>query len=279
MIGLVQKAGYGGVLNGTMRLNLDEWEEDLAPSKKKPSKPERPKKEEVGWTLLCPRDEAFKGLNLTRLLADEVGLKSFVRQHIIPVPTSASAMAWDYLSPWARTRLDEEEGGDDAEESSRPLPVTDEATYSSLLSTNAVHGDIVFRLMGSNINSFLVGIKGAKGKEGAADFARVLKWGRTTITSGSKPSAESFTTDAGQTALHDLTLKDNRPTNLRSGVILIDRPLVPYVEGWWATWGQAILLAAVGTLAIKGSMVWFVWWWKGKESEATFEPIGGTEDD
>lgn len=292
MIGLVQKAGFGKVLNGTMKLDLDEWEHGLigSPVSSKLSKNRKkgkgeednpkPKKEEVGWTLLCPRDEAFKGINLTKVLEDTEGLKAFVRQHLIPVPASSSSESWEYLNRKPRVKL----AAPDEEEDARPIPVEDEATYSTLLSSNSVYGDIIFRLTGSNVNSYLVGIKGAKGKGGAEEFARVLKWGRTTITSSSTPSTPPSNSTGSQSPFEFLPSTEwaslgDRPTTLRSGVILIDRPITPFVEGWWMAWGQAMTFGAFGSFAIVGWWTGVVMWWRRKESEATYEPIGGHDDE
>ncbi|KIO28769.1 hypothetical protein M407DRAFT_22026, partial [Tulasnella calospora MUT 4182] len=292
MMGLVQKAGFGKVLNGTMKLDLDEWEHGLigSPVSAKSSRNRKkgkgqednpkPRKEEVGWTLMCPRDEAFKGVNLTRMLEDTEGLKTFVRQHLIPVPASSSSESWEYLNRKPRAQLSSEEEEEDA----RPIPVEDEATYSTLLSANSLYGDIVFRLTGSNVNSYLVGIKGAKGKGGAEDFARVLKWGRTTITSSSPPATPPSNSTGSQSPFESLPsvewdLLGDRPTTLRSGVILIDRPLIPFVEGWWMAWGQAVTFGTFASFAIMGGWTGVVMWWRRKESEATYEPIGGHDDE
>ena len=288
MIGLVQKAGYGGVLNGTMRLDLDEWEDGFNQPRKKSKggkeKEPRPRKEEVGWTLLCPRDAAFKNINLTQLLEDKLVLREFVRQHIIPLPAAESSLAWEYLNPSARPSLSFQDTPD--EEQGKPLPVSDEATYSTLHSAAALHGDIVFRLSGTNTNSYVVGIKGASAKEAAVDFAKIIKWGRTVInpTSGG-PISMPLPPVSQQTNLQHMGslsfLTDDSPTTLRSGVILIDRPLTPLIEGWWEKWGQAVAVGIFGSLSIMAFWTGTVRWWRGKEREATFEPLGGhgTEDD
>ncbi|KAG9028453.1 hypothetical protein FRB95_006485 [Tulasnella sp. JGI-2019a] len=312
MIGLVRKAGLGGVLNGTLRLDWDEheWDDGWADRGKKKRKGtgKDPKGEKVGWTLLCPTDEGFKGMNLTALLEDPDALGRFVRQHLIPVASGdiaaaahAGAVSAKSTSPFwffewmfgaSYYPLTGGVGGKAPSdvEVGMPLPVMDEATFSTLLSPSAIHGDVVFRAVeggGADSGRFLVGIKGASGGNGQAEFANVLKWGRATPTnagtSDSTIPSNEVSSDQSHFALESTTnIVADSSQGLRSGVVLINRPLTPYVEGWWVTWGQASLLGFVGSIVIMAGFALLVNWFRTRESEATYEPIGpgaGGEDE
>jgi len=292
MVGLVKKAGLGGVLNGTMKLDWDghDWDDGWMERRKRRI---GKKGEKVGWTLLCPTDEGFKGLNLTRLLDDEEALGRFVRQHLIPVPAerfslSSLAATAKPSSFWSFSWIFGQQGGDVEDDPSMPLWVMDDATYSTLLSPSAIHGDVVFRALEGDAERFLVGIKGATTGSGKSEFARVLKWGRSTAIANTNrpPPPTNVTLGHAQVPLtmkhQPVSLAVEPHITLRSGVVLIDRPLLPYVEGWWVSWGQAMLLGMVGSMVIVGGWAVVVHWFKGQESEATYEPIGpgaGGEDD
>ena len=66
----------------------------------------------------------------------------------------------------------------------------DSATYSTLHSNTSAYGygDVVFRQIDSDERSekgeYLVGIKGARGKDGMDNWAYVISWGRTTANGG-----------------------------------------------------------------------------------------------
>jgi solute carrier family 25 carnitine/acylcarnitine transporter 20/29 len=64
MASLVSRAGMEWVLNGTAPPPDSEWA-NLG--------------EGVGWTLLCPKDDAWKAVNLTRLWDDELPCESLSR--------------------------------------------------------------------------------------------------------------------------------------------------------------------------------------------------------
>ncbi|KAF5323619.1 hypothetical protein D9611_005763 [Ephemerocybe angulata] len=215
MASLVNKAGFGWVLNGT------------APPEDTPYAGQYT--ESVGWTLLCPPDEAFKKYNLTELYADEEGLKALVEQHLIPVPVPETDFTGDQV--------------DVPLNNNRPL-VLDDATYSTLRSPTSVYGDIVFQKMQEE-DSYVVGIKGARGTDGEGDFARVVAWGRSTTGSGA------------------------------GGVIQIDRLLVPYQPKWWVEYGAPTAVGSMGLVIICGFFYGVRILWKRDTTEATYEPIGG----
>lgn len=149
---LVNKAGFEWVLNGTAPPEGSPWADE--------------KYGNVGWTLLCPPDDAFKNVNLTQLYSDVEGLKDIVSQHLIPMSPLAAKLAED----------------PDPLYNNRPL-VLDDATYSTVRSSSSAYGDIVFQKQADG-EDYIVGIKGARGTSGEEDSARVLAWGRSSTGTG-----------------------------------------------------------------------------------------------
>ncbi|KAG2023062.1 carnitine/acyl carnitine carrier [Coprinopsis cinerea AmutBmut pab1-1] len=155
MASLVNKAGFDWVLNGTAPPEGSEWEKMGL--------------EGVGWTLLCPPDDAFKDFNLTQLYSDVNAMRTIVSQHLIPVPVA--------IPKDIQGELDT-----DPLNNNRPL-VLDDATYSTVRSEASAYGDLVFQKRIDD-GQYVVGIKGARGTNGDQDWARVLSWGRSTTGSG-----------------------------------------------------------------------------------------------
>jgi solute carrier family 25 carnitine/acylcarnitine transporter 20/29 len=145
---MVNKVGLDWILNGTAPPEGSRWADDDMTG--------------VGWTLLCPPDDAFKKYNLTKLYADLDSVRTIVMQHLIPTPS--------------RTDLFEVL---DVVNNNRPIPLDNSVTYSTLLSSASAFGDIVFKQL-EDRSAYIVGIKGARGTEGREDWARVLSWGRST---------------------------------------------------------------------------------------------------
>jgi solute carrier family 25 carnitine/acylcarnitine transporter 20/29 len=139
MATLVTKAGMDWILNGTAPPADSIWSDQDFNG--------------VGWTLLCPSDEAFKHYNLTQLYADIEGVRDMVSQHVIPTPMRTS---------------------EEAAFNNRPLLMDDSSTYSTLRSPFSAYGDIVFRQADTG---YTVGIKGT---DADVDWARVISWGRST---------------------------------------------------------------------------------------------------
>ncbi|KAI8981247.1 FAS1 domain-containing protein [Trametes punicea] len=214
MTTMMVKAGLGWILNGTAPPEGSQWAEmGLKGS---------------GWTLLCPTDDAFKQINLTDLYADEDRLRAIVSQHLIPTPPSAtkSLTVMDTLV------------------NNRPLPLDDSATYSTLQSASSAYGDVIVRVLDGDEGT-VIGIKGARGRDGAQDWAHVVAWGRSTTGDGS------------------------------GGVVQIDRLLEPYSPSWYVEYG-APLAVGVGGIIVIGLFFWGVRWvWRRDTTEATYEPIGG----
>ncbi|KAF9479727.1 carnitine/acyl carnitine carrier [Pholiota conissans] len=187
MATLVNKAGFEWIMNGTAPPEGSPWADE--------------KYGNVGWTLLCPPDDAFKGVNLTRLYSEEENLRAIVSQHLIPtVPTRADGI--DDPNPLYNNR---------------PLNFED-ATYSTVQSSSSAYGDLLFQRK-TDSKELVVGIKGARGTKGKADFARVISWGRSTSGSGT------------------------------GGVIQIDRLLVPYQPSWWFEYGAPTVVGGLAPAA------------------------------
>ncbi|OCH96057.1 hypothetical protein OBBRIDRAFT_809306 [Obba rivulosa] len=196
MTTMMTKAGLDWILNGTAPPEGSPWAEMGLVG--------------TGWTLLCPTDDAFKQINLTSLYADEVRLREIVSQHLIPVQTSAG-------SAFAPHPLD-------VLNNNRPLAIDDSATYTTLhtVADESVYGDVIFRTLdrGNEVESTVVGIRGARGRNGQRDWARVVSWGRATTGRGT------------------------------GGVVQIDRLLAPYYPPWWLEYGAPIGVAIGGVILI-----------------------------
>jgi solute carrier family 25 carnitine/acylcarnitine transporter 20/29 len=155
MISLLNKAGMDWVLNGTAPPDGSPWADQGLTG--------------VGWTLLCPTDDAFKNYNLTELFSDADRILRIVSQHLVPTPPMSKMENSETL---------------DLLTSNRPLPMGDSVTYSTLLSPISAYGDIVFRSDGKVPQGYVVGIQGARGTEARADWAHVVSWGRSTTGGG-----------------------------------------------------------------------------------------------
>lgn len=155
MLSLVTKAGMEWVLNGTAPPEGSPWADSGFDS--------------AGWTLLCPTDDAFKGVNLTELYASTDRIRDVVMQHVIPVERPSPAPSFSFL---------------DASPGNRPIMMDDSATYTTLRSTQdkSLFADIVFRVLEDQ--GTVVGIRGARGADGKNDWAHVTAWGRTTTGGG-----------------------------------------------------------------------------------------------
>ncbi|KAG6836375.1 hypothetical protein H0H93_008675 [Arthromyces matolae] len=219
MASIAIKAGFEWVLNGTAPPKGSPWGgEGLLGT---------------GWTLLCPTDNAFKDMNLTQLFSDLDALRAIVAQHLIPNSNQPS---------------DESSYDIDALYNNQPLPFENLPTYNTLLSSTSAYGDLVFRWRDDlNSKGYIVGIKGARGTDGSADWARVLSWGRSTTA--------------------------------RGGVIQIDRLLQPYYPPWWMSYGAPTGVGVVGCMLICLFFYGVRVIWRRDTTEATYEPIGGFGQD
>jgi solute carrier family 25 (mitochondrial carnitine/acylcarnitine transporter), member 20/29 len=214
MATLVNKAGFEWILDGTAPPEDSPWADDALNS--------------AGWTLLCPSDDAFKEYNLTQLYSDLDGLKRIVAQHLIPTSSLNSA-----ANGLTRPTYND----------NRPL-IFDDATYSTLQSIYSAYGDLTFQKR-SDGNGYVVGIKGARGTNAEADWARVLSWGRSTSADGT------------------------------GGVIQIDQLIIPYQPSWWTEYGGSGAVGIFGIFSICAFFYGVRWVWRKDMTEATYEPVGG----
>ncbi|KAJ7492769.1 hypothetical protein FB451DRAFT_1361247 [Mycena latifolia] len=214
MATMVAKAGMDWVLNGTAPPAGSIWAEQGLKG--------------VGWTLLCPSDDAFKRYNLTQLYADVDGVRDIVSQHLIPTPMRAS-------------------DSDAVMNNNRPLLMEDSAAYSTLRSPSSAYGDIVFRKAEAN-DGYIVGIKGARGTAGDADWASVISWGRST-------------------------------TGGAGGVIQIDQLLVPYYPPWWVEYGGPAVVGVSGIFLICLFFYGVRAFWRRDLTQATYEPSDASVDE
>ena len=155
-------------------------------------------------------------------------MKDIIRQHLIPTPRPSDLRALDVV------------------DNNKPLPFEDSPTFSTLLASTSSYGEVVFRNVEDNGKSyFVVGIKGARGQNGRADWARVMSWGRSTTGGGT------------------------------GGVIQIDHLLFPYQAPWWIAYGAPTVVGVGGILLICALFYWISIVWRRDHTEATYEPVGG----
>ncbi|KAF7310781.1 Carnitine/acyl carnitine carrier [Mycena chlorophos] len=147
MTTLIAKAEMDWVLNGTAPPAGSIWAEQGLLT--------------TGWTLLCPSDDAFTGVNFTQLYADPLGLRDLVQQHLVPTPDVSEEAVMN---------------------SNRPLIMDESASYTTLRSPASSYGDVIFGR--TEDGNYTVGIKGARGKNAQSSGAQVLSWGRTTTGAG-----------------------------------------------------------------------------------------------
>ena len=221
MTSLVTKAGLEWILNGTNPKDGTIWADMGLKG--------------IGWTVLCPTDEAFKGINLTALYADTPRLTELVLQHLVPLQQPSRPPP----------DIDFFEIG----YNNRPLVLDDSTKYATLLSRKQsfdyedAHGDVDFRVVDGE--GIVVGVDGARGADGKRDWAHVASWGRSTQGRGT------------------------------GGVVSIDRVLTPYHPPWRAVYGGPITVSVLGVLLIGVFFYGVRILWKRDTTEATYEPIGG----
>lgn len=270
MTGLVTRAGLGWILNGTKppaESGLGEWNEFLRWKDVEKNRDRRQQgivlDDVVGWVFLCPIESAFKEVNMTRLLTDRDGMRRLVAQHLIPIvvppPSKPKSLFFNRVLAKVAPSFS-------SPEAYRPIALDNKATYSTILSQSSFYGDITFRWADEDDKSkgYIVGIKDARGTNGAHDWANVLAWGRSTVA----PPNSNLVLTSGEIATE-------------GGVIQIDRLLVPYQPKWWIEYGPPGIILVIGLLFI-GTFFYAVrTFWRKDTMEATYEPIGGfaREDD
>ncbi|OCF44928.1 hypothetical protein I317_01207 [Kwoniella heveanensis CBS 569] len=284
---LMMRAGLGWILEGreptsdeVQRVQLDEQVSTLDDDCQKPETGDpsdkdddnEPKLEDLAlpsYTVLVPTDKAFSALNLTHYLSDKDALLDLLKLHIIPSSsTSATKSSIPPLPP----------------RDGQPLTLDDDLIYSTLLSGENKYGDVAFRATGDN--SFIVGIKGARGGAAMGNSARIGQTGRASVRW--KPRAEKRK-DRPKKGKSEEDEEDEQRRRLwgdgmtlGGGVLMIDQVLIPYHASWFSRWGWLVLtLSGIGLIAIIAA-VSFGWWWmtRGrKEEEEGYEPLEGEEEE
>lgn len=235
MASLVSRAGMEWILNGTAPPDDSEWAK-LGKG--------------VGWTLLVPRDDAWRHVNLTRLWEDPVAIKELVTQHLIP--TLPSAPDKGKHGGKKKPKSSDVRTAMELDESNMPLDMSG-TNLLTARSSFSRYGDISFLDKGDH---FVVGISGARGTKAEEDWAKVISWGRSTVS----------TAASGE-------------YGARGGVIQIDRVLEPYTPRWWVMYGPPVA-AGLGGILVVGGMGYVFWKiYKRRESEPTYEPVGRDEDE
>ncbi|WVR09194.1 hypothetical protein IAU60_006256 [Kwoniella sp. DSM 27419] len=275
---LMQRAGLGWILEGreptmeeVQRVQLD-GRVRMATSAEG-DEADQPDMEDLAlpsYTVLVPTDKAFSGLNLTHYLEDREALLALLKLHIIP---SSSAPSTRSNSPISVPR------------DGHPISLQDDLVYSTLLSGESKYGDIAFRATGDN--SYIVGIRGARGGDGQSNSARIGQTGRASVRWKSRAGgvaamkkhkhgggAGADTADESQKRLWKGGM------TLGGGVIMIDQVLIPYQASWFSRWGWLVLtLSGIGLIVVIAA-VSFGWWYmtRGRE-EPEYEPLEGEEEE
>lgn len=287
---LIEKAGYGWLLNGT-RPSDDEAEEFDAmmagkfPSdhkkKKKRKQEKRHKKrhqlfadELQSYVVLCPTDSAFTRINLTRFYEDRDALKQLVQLHIIPSPA-------DQVLP----------GGTDDQ---LPLSLKDATSFSTLLDSSlgglSGYGKIAFRkLKESNKRrslfaslrdddadlGWMVGIADTRGTDGRKYAARILSFGRESLSMVRVNDEASTSKRKGGKRKQP---EDEWNSRSIGGVLTIDTVLQPYVPGWFYRWGWIVATTFAVLLALSG-VGYGLWVWYRRDGRIRLpEALEGEEE-
>lgn len=237
MASLVTRAGMDWVLNGTAPPEDSDYAK-LGPG--------------VGWTLLVPRDEAWREVNLTALWDDTDAIRNLVTQHLIPTfPPSHGDKKGD-KKRGGKKPGDKFKAAVNADPNTMPIDMNG-ASHLTARSSFSPYGQVTFMDKGDH---YVVGITGARGTDGEEDWAKVMIWGRSTASAGP-------TGDFGA----------------RGGVIKIDRVLQPYTPKWWVRWGPPIAGGVGGLIALLGVGFTVRWLYLRRESEPTYEPVGRNEEE
>lgn len=283
---LIDKAGYGWLLNGT-RPSIEEVKEFDAmlvgkfPENHKKNKKKQDKRhkkrhrlfadELQSYVVLTPTDSAFTRINLTRYYEDRDALKQLVQLHIIPSPA-------DQVLP----------GGTDDQ---LPLSLKDASSFSTLLDSSlgglSGYGKIAFRKLkesskrrslftslrdGDADLGWMVGIADTRGTDGRKYAAKILSFGR-----------ESLSIDRVDSDILGKSGKRKQPEdewNSRSvgGVLTIDTVLQPYVPGWFYRWGWIVATTFAVLLALSG-VGYGLWIWYKRDGRIRLpEALEGEEE-
>jgi solute carrier family 25 carnitine/acylcarnitine transporter 20/29 len=245
---LVKAAGGGTMASLVTRANMDWVLNGTAP----PEDSEYAKLGDgVGWTLLVPRDEAWREVNLTALWDDADAVKNLVTQHLIPTfpPHNGGKHKPE------KGRKPKNSGTSNfmnADQNNMPIDMYG-VSHVTARSAFSSYGQLSFVDKGDH---FVVGITGARGTGAEEDWAKIMTWGRSTVSTG--PVGELST---------------------RGGVIKIDRVLKPYTPKWWVRYGPPVAGGFAAFITLTGVGFTARWLYKRRESEPTYEPVGRDEEE
>lgn len=180
------------------------------------------------YTVLVPTDKAFSRLNMTRYINDKEALLELLKLHIIPTQPSLGAKSTSSFAA-------------EPPRDGQPLVLGDDVVYSTLLSKDSKYGNLAFRATGDN--SFIVGIRGARGNVGDIS-ARLGQAGRATVRWRKRSQGDvDVMADAGRekskgsedTGLGDSISRLYRNgMTLGGGVMILDSVLLPYHPSWFS---------------------------------------------
>lgn len=256
MASLVVRAGMEWVLNGTAPPEDSDWAKRFGRG--------------TGWTLLVPRDEAWKKVNLTALWDDKDAVRGLVSQHLVP---SIPPKGGKGKGKNGKGKNFGVTASTSADANTMPLDMYAAAgegvSHVTARSAFSSYGQISFHDKG---DYFIVGIADARGTRAEEDWAKVISWGRSTST-GTGGSAQISAKEDEE----DWTWAANGAR--RGGVIKIDRVLVPYTPKWWVRYGPPVAGAFAGFLVVFALGFTARWLYKRRESEPTYEPVGRDEEE
>ena len=270
MMDLMVRAGLAWVLDGREPTAEEGQRADLSGTVRttddqagKPMEPDVESLAMTGYTVLCPTDKAFSGLNITHYLEDREALVKLLKLHIIPSPPLDR-------SSRAKTTSPPRDG--------QPLSLDNDLVYSTLLSSASDYGDVAFRATGDN--SYIVGIRNARGGL-KNDAARIGASGRASVRwryrQQQASSFEQSTQDDEEEVGLDALWRGGMA--LGGGVVMIDSVLVPYEPSWFSRWGWLVLaLSGVGVVLLV-AVISFGWWWMTKRGKEGYEPLEGEEEE
>lgn len=293
---LVEKAGYGWLLNGTtpdegqveeLEMMGGKFPRHHNKKKKKQSKRHRERHRLFAdhlqsYVILCPTDSAFTRINLTHYYQDIDALKQLVQLHIIPSPA-------DQLLP----------GGT---EDQVPLSLRDASTFSTLLDSTlgglSGYGKVAFRKLkdgngksrysspmaghddGADLG-WMVGIADTRGTDGRKYAARVLSFGRESLSIERLKGVQFEPHHADKFLRKRPDPADKqREWNSRSvgGVLTVDAVLQPYVPGWFYRWGWIVAASFAVALALAGGG-YGIWAWYRRDGRIRLpEALEGEEE-
>jgi uncharacterized surface protein with fasciclin (FAS1) repeats len=293
---LIERAGYGWLLNGT-RPTMEHVEEIEQGSllrkfpdgkKKKRSKKRHNKRHQLfadqmqSYVVLCPTDAAFTRINLTQIYSDQEALKQLVQLHIIPSPADA-------VLP----------GGTDDQ---IPLSIRDAASFDTLLDAkvggSSAYGKVAFRKLDDGDGSagrqrkrfnpfaqdeqsdmgWMVGIADTRGTDGRRYAARLLSFGRESLSIERDHTADRPGPSVLLRKSHRAPPDGQWNSRSIGGVLTIDAVLQPYVPGWFYRWGWIVLTSFAVTLAL-GGLGYGVWVWYSRDGRIRLpDALDGEEE-